>query len=63
MTPMFVTFKLNGQLYENYLLRVKKTNFTPAALKNEIETVTGFKGVEVIKFKKAIKKGRRYVGV
>lgn len=61
MTPMFVTFELNGQIFKNYLLKVKKTNFTDAALKNEIETVTGFADVKVISFKRAKKVGRRYV--
>lgn len=63
MTPMFVTFELNGELYENYLIRVKKTAFTKAAMKTEVEVVTGFTNVKVIDFKRARKVGRRYVGV
>lgn len=61
MTPVFVTFELNGEVYENYLLYVKKTAFTAAAMKNEVEQVTGYTEVKVIDFKRARKVGRRYV--
>lgn len=61
MTPVFVTFELNGEVYENYLLHVKKTAFTVAALKDEVEFVTGHRNVKVIDFKRAKKVGRRYV--
>lgn len=63
MTPMFVTFIVAGRLYENYLLRVKKSNFTDAAMRTEIAVVTGYgeEDVTIVHFERAKKVGRRYV--
>ena len=61
MTPMFVTFELNGTLFEDFLLHVKKTNFTDAAMEEEVKRVVGKQDVKVIDFKRARKVGRRYV--
>lgn len=63
MAPMIVTFKIAGLLVENFVLKVKKTNFTLAALAAEVAVVTGYNEdeIEIVTFRRAKKVGRRYL--